>query len=245
MKSFFTLLFCLALLAGCGKTDRRTSEQSTTDSAVSKTEAPSSSTPETEYGSANDLSKSAGGIEMHKFNENDLPRSIKYQGKIVEGAYWTDKNGDNILIITQTAVRNVNSDVREQYLYAYQYVNYDDGYSQLWNITDYVKSYCDVEAEYIPKTLEIIDLDGDDIAESLFIYKLDDRCDVSPLPVKLMMHRGNTKLVIRGTIGVDAGGGYKVKGTKNIDAAFNDVPAKFKEYASDTWDKYVKDKEPK
>ena len=244
MKSFFTLLFCLAFLAGCGKTDRRTSEQSINDSAVSNTEAPSPSSPETEYGSAKDLSGSSEGIEMHKFDKNDLPSSVKYQGKIVEGAYWTDKDGDNILIITQSSLRNVNRDVREQYLYAYHYINHEDGYSQLWNITDFVKSYCDVEAEYIPNTLEIVDLNGDGAAESLFLYKLDDRCDVSPLPIKLMMHSGDKKLVIRGTIGVDAGGRYKVKGEKYFDAAFNNVPAKFKEYASNKWDKYVKDKEP-
>jgi hypothetical protein len=92
--------------------------------------------------------------------------------------------------------------------------------------------------------LEIVDLDGDNIGESLFFYKLDDRCDVSPMPLKLMMHSGNTKLVIRGSIGVDAGGGYKVKGEKDFDAAFKNVPSKFKQYASDKWDKYVKKLEP-
>ena len=244
MKLYITILLCIIFLTGCGKKDRQDGEQSKTDTAGSKTETTETSSVSGE-GTAKDISKTSEGIEMHKFNKNDMPSSIKYQGKIVEGAYWTDKNGDNILIITQTGIKNINADEREQYLYAYHYINYDDGYSRLWNITDYVRSYCDVEAEYIPNTLEIVDLDNDDIDESIFLYKLDDRCDVSPLPLKLMMHKGDTKLVIRGTIGVDAGGGYKVKGTKNFDAAFNDVPAKLKQYASEKWDKYVKDKEPR
>lgn len=244
MRETLILMACLLFLSGCSKTDKKTSEQSKTDTAESKTETTETSSISGE-GTAKDISKTGSGIEMHKFNKNDIPSSIKYQGKIVEGAYWTDKNGDNILIITQTGIKNINADEREQYLYAYHYINYDDGYSRLWNITDFVKSYCDVDASYIPNSLEIADLDNDDIAESIFLYKLDDRCDVSPLPLKLMMHKGDTKLVIRGTIGVDAGGGYKVKGTKNFDAAFDNVPAKLKDFASEKWDKYVKDKEPK
>jgi hypothetical protein len=240
MREILIFVVCILFFTGCSKTDKETSKQSETDTAgsITKTTEPSSVSGE---GTAKDISKTGSGIEIHKFNKNDLPSSVKYQGKIVEGAYWTDKNGDNILIITQTGIKNVNADEREQYIYAYHYINYDDGYSKLWNITDFVRSYCDVDASYIPNSLEIVDLDNDDIAESLFLYKLDDRCDVSPLPIKLMMHSGDKKLVIRGTIGVDAGGGYKVKGEKYFDAAFNNVPAKFKEYASDKWDKYVKD----
>lgn len=240
MKSLILLVFCIFFITGCSKKKELTSQRSTID--TSKNNAVNVQDKTTGEGLAKDVIPS--GIEIHKFNKNDLPSSIKYQGKIVEGAYWTDKNGDNILIITQTGIKTINADEREQYLYAYHYINYDDGYSKLWNITDHVRSYCDVDASYIPNSLEIVDLDGDDIAESLFLYKLDDRCDVSPLPFKLMMYKGDTKLVIRGTIGVDAGG-YKVKGTKNFDAAFDKVPAKFKDYASEKWDKYVKTKEPK
>jgi hypothetical protein len=243
MKNLIFLVFCLFLISGCVKRDRQSGEQS---EPVKIEKNDSTTTPPANKidGGAKDVSNTSEGIEMRKFNKNDLPSSIKYQGKIVEGAYWTDKNGDNILIITQTDRKNVNKDVREQYLFAHHYINYDDGYSHLWSITDYVKSYCDVDASYIPNSLEIVDIDGDDIAESLFLYKLDDRCDVSPIPIKLIMHKGDTKLVIRGTIGVNAGGGYKVKGKKIFDAAFNNVPANFKKYASDKWDKYVKDKEP-
>ncbi len=225
MKITLLTLISILLFWGCNKSDKTSSEQSDPVKTEKKDETTASNISK-EEGTAKDISKTTDGIEIHKFDKNNLPSTIKYQGKIVDGAYWTDKEGDNIIVITQSGIRQVNSDIREQYLYAYQYINHDDGYSQLWNITDFVKSYCDVEAEYIPGTLEIVDLDGDNIGESLFLYKLDDRCDVSPMPLKLMMHSGDTKLVIRGSIGVDAGGGYKVKGEKDFDAAFKNVAVK-------------------
>lgn len=237
MKKLILLIFCIILIGSCGKKEDSASKQSSSDSTEKKADypPPSNTTPEEGITKV----KSTDGIEKHKFEKNNLPSSIKYKGKIVEGASWTDKNGDNILIITQTDVRNINADEREQYLYAYHYVNYDDGYSQLWNITDFVKSYCDVDAKYYPGTLEIEDVDGDGIAETLFCYELDDRCDVSPLDVKLIMHKGDTKLVIRGTIGFDPYDGHKTKGEKNFDNAFKNVSPSLKDYASEKWDEFV------
>lgn len=240
MKKLILLLFCIFLISSCGKKNDSSSEKSTSETTREKTDTQPPSTTSSEEGSAKDIQSNSEGIKMHTFNKKDLPASVKYKGKIVEGASWTDKNGDNILIITQTDVRNINADEREQYLYAYHYINYDDGYSKLWNITDFVKSYCNVEAEYIPKTLEVTDIDNDGIAETLFIYKLDGRCDVSPLDIKLMMHKGDIKLVIRGTIGFDGYDGHKTKGDKNFDAAFKNVSPSFKEYASGKWDKFVR-----
>jgi hypothetical protein len=194
--------------------------------------------PDTE--AARNIAPDTNEINILKFDKNNLPSLIEYKGKILDGASWTDKNGDNILIITQTEVRTISADESEQYLYAYHYVNHEDGYTLLWSITDFVRSYCDVNCDYLPGTLEITDIDKDGIAESLFLYKLDDRCDVSPIPIKLMMHSGGKKLVIRGSIGVDVGGGQRVEGEKHIDAAFKTSPPAFKDYASEKWDKFVK-----
>ena len=240
MKKLVLLIFCIFLFTSCGKKEDSTGKTGTSESTKENIDTPPPPNTTSEEGSAKDIQSNSEGIDMHKFSKNDLPSSIKYKGKIVDGASWTDKNGDNILIITQTDVKNINADEREQYLYSYHYINYDDGYSQLWNITDFVRSYCDVEAEYIPNTLDITDIDKDGIAETLFIYKLDGRCDVSPLDIKLMMHKGDTKLVIRGTIGFDGNDGHKTKGDKNFDAAFKNFPSSFKDYASDKWDEFVK-----
>ncbi len=243
MKKLILIVFCIFLISSCGKKEDSTSERSTSESTEKKNQTPPASDKITGEGSTKDTPTKSDAIEIHKFNKNDLPSLIKYRGKIVDGASWTDKNGDNILIITETDVRNINADEREQYLYAYHYVNHEDGYSQLWTITDFVKSYCDVDAKYYPGTLEIKDVDGDSIAESVFCYELDSRCDVSPLDVKLIMHSGDTKLVIRGTIGFDPQDGHKTKGDKNFDAAFKSANPLFKDYASEKWDEFVKEYE--
>lgn len=237
MKKLIITVFCTFLIVGCGKKEDSKSEQSDPVKFENKDTPAANITKDN--GTAKNLSKTSSGIEIHKFDKNNLPSSIKYQGNIVDGAYWTDKNGDNILVITQTEIKQISEDIREQYLYGYQYVNHEDGYVQMWNITDYVKSYCDVDAKYYPGTLEIKDVDGDEIAESVFCYELEGRCDVSPLDVKLMMHSGDKKLVIRGTIGFDPQTGRKTKGEKNFDAAFKDVPSSFKDYASQKWDEFV------
>lgn len=178
-------------------------------------------------------------ITILKFDKNDIPSEVKYQGKIVDGARWLDENGENIMLITETKTKIVNDDVREEYLYGCTYVKKDNEFVPLWNINDYVKSYCDVGADYIPGTLEVLDLDLDGIAENAFIYKLEGRCDVSPLDIKLMMHSNKLKLVIRGTTVVEPGDGKKYGGEKKFDAAFNSAPGIFKDYASKKWDKFI------
>src|SRR5512139_1756960 len=110
MKKLVLLFLCLFLAGGCGKKEDSTSERSTSESIEKKTDNPPALNTTPSEGTAKDKQTKSDGIEKHEFNKKDLPSSIKYKGKIVEGASWTDKNGDNILIITQTDVRNINAD---------------------------------------------------------------------------------------------------------------------------------------
>ncbi len=206
-----------------------------------KSDDKSSKAPSDEIKTSNIPLQKTKEVTLLTFKKNGLPDECKYEGDIIEQAQWTDANGDNILIITQTKVRNLKEDVRDQYLYAYNYVKKDTDYKLLWSINDHVESYCDVEAEYLPNTLEVLDIDRDGIAETAFIYKLDDRCDVSPLDMKLMMHSGDKKLVIRGTTKVHPGGGESYGGKKTFDAAFDSSPVILKDFASRKWDEFMKD----
>lgn len=244
MKLLIILLPILLILSGCSKHEDKTAGSENTKDSIPQTiqnndNKPGSSAKTNEK--KNDKNDhDTGTVVKLKFDRNDIPSECKYKGRIVDGARWKDRNGDNILIITQTEVKRVNQDVRNQYLYSYLYTSGDSKWSQLWSITDYVESYCDVEAKYMPGTLEITDLDNDGVAENTFIYKLDGRCDVSPVPIKLMMHSGDKKLVIRGDSRVDIGNGEKVGGKKTFDDAFDSVPKAFKDYASDKWDSFMK-----
>ena len=189
---------------------------------------------------AKNINKKTGEIRILEFDKNSIPSECEYKGNIEAGSKWIDNNGENILIISNTPVKRLSEDEREQYFYAYCYTKVDDKYSLLWQINDHATSHCDIGAEYLKGTLEIKDIDGDGIAENAFIYKLEARCDVSPIPIKLMMHSGAKKLVIRGTTKEDVGNGVIVGGEKHFDAAFSTSNDIFKNYASDKWDEYMK-----
>jgi hypothetical protein len=220
----FLFSFCL-FFSGCTK----------------KSDEKSVKAPSDEVKVSNEPLQKTKEITLLSFKKTDLPSECKYEGDIVEQAQWTDANGDNILIITETPVKKLKEDIREQYIYAYTYTKKDADYKLLWSINDHVDSPCDVGAEYQPKTLEVLDIDKDGVAETAFIYKLEGRCDVSPLDMKLMMHSGDKKLVIRGNTKVYPGGGESYGGKKSIDAAFDSSPVIFKDFASRKWDDFMKD----
>ncbi|RPI14440.1 MAG: hypothetical protein EHM58_16390 [Ignavibacteriae bacterium] len=198
-------------------------------------------TSENETKPSNKPAETIKEITIFKFNKSDVPEDIKYQGEIIDGAKWTDANGDNLLFITETKTKHYSEEEREEYIYAYAYTISDTSFTKLWNINDFVRSYCDVGVDYIPGSLEVLDLDKDGIAENAFIYKLEDRCDVSPLDIKLMMHSNAKKLVIRGNTVVYPGGGEKYGGEKKFDPAFDSSPEIFRDFASRKWDAFMKD----
>jgi hypothetical protein len=237
MKHLITFFSFLLLISSCNKQ----SEKPIVENQIVKKDSPIVKN-ETQGSSA----KNKDDIKNDKFeklifDKNNVPQDCSFKGEIVDGAHWKDLSGENILLITQTRISRKNQDVRNQYLYGYLYTLSNDKWNLTWNITDFVESYCDAEAKYIDGTLEVLDIDNDGIAENAFIYKLDERCDVSPLPIKLMMHSGSKKLVIRGDTKVDIGNGQIIGGKKSFDDAFNSSPESFKEYASKKWDKFMRE----
>jgi hypothetical protein len=188
--------------------------------------------------------RSQGKISILSFDAQSLPGEIRHQGKIVNGARWIDSNGENFLLLTQTgkipskgksaAEEEDNFDAE---IYAYNYVKKDDKVSLLWKITDFErKCSFDLYAGFLKGALFITDLDSNGVAESLFLYKLSCRSDVSPATLKLIMHEGVTKYAIRGTTKLPGDGGG---GEMNIDAAFKAAKPVLREFAVENWKKYV------
>lgn len=178
------------------------------------------------------------------YDVGKLPAGIKYQGKVVAGARWNDKNGLNILILAETEEKQLNTDEngdtwREKELFGYHYIDEGTGPELLWKINDFVKDCpVDITLEFFPGSLTITDLDKDGIAESTFLYKLSCRGDVSPNELKLIMHEGERKFAIRGTTKVYAQGQGPYGGETNVDASFNEAPDVFLNYAKEQWSKY-------
>jgi hypothetical protein len=185
-----------------------------------------------------------GKISILSFDVRSLPGEIRYQGKIVTGARWIDSNGENILLLTQTGKfpskgKCVSDEGRcfDAEVYAYNYIRKDGDVSLLWMITDYERGCSfDLYAGFVKDALFITDLDSNGVAESLFLYKLSCRSDVSPAVLKLIMHEGATKYAIRGATKLpgDSGGG-----AMNIDPAFKQAKPVLRNFAVEKWNKYV------
>jgi len=91
----------------------------------------------------------------------------------VSGAKWIDKNGENILIISETDVKNYLNDgneVTSKEIHAYCYVVTENKTQLLWDIVDFVKDCpLDMRVEFIPKSLSVTDINKNGIGENTFL----------------------------------------------------------------------------
>lgn len=182
------------------------------------------------------------GIKNLKYETGTLPAGVKYDGKVVARANWEDKNGRNILIITETEEKKLKEDFRMKELFAYQYVINGNDTKLLWKVNDFIKDCpVDITLSYLAKSLSVTDLDKNGIAENTFIYIMSCKGDVSPDDMKLIMHEGTTKYAIRGIMILEMEG-QKYGGEMKADASFDNAPKEFLPYATDQWNKFKTEK---
>lgn len=178
------------------------------------------------------------GKEFRKseFSKETAARQFEFAGNIVAGAHWFDSLGENTIIVTESKIVRGTDDT-EHLIFGYHYVIYSDGSTDLlWKIQDNARNYCD-QGKGLTSPIDVRDLDGDGVGESMFVYNIAGGCDVSPIPYKLMMHSGAKKLAIRGTNSVEVPD-YRERGAKNFDG-FDSEPRVFRDAASEFWDRYV------
>jgi hypothetical protein len=252
MKNLILICVSVALFFSCGMLKRFTSDEKSTTKEETKTETTKDekeNPEETKKQTASEKSNSKESPEMLVFDKSDLPSDIKYAGNIVTGKRWKDKNGENILILTKTKIKDkkvkqsdFDDSVRECELYGYHYVSTGGAYSLLWKINDLVNDCpLDLTLDFIPGSLTITDLNNNGIAESTFLYKMACKGDVSPSELKLMMHENDSKYALRGDMlikieGFTEGGNYKV------DKSFDTAPDGFLDYAKSQWKEFKLEK---
>jgi hypothetical protein len=248
MKSFIIICISAALFLSCGICRKFSSEEKGAKKEDTKTETTKTekeSSEEVKKQSTSDGGNTKASVEMLVFNKSDLPSEIKYTGSIVTGKRWTDRNGENILILTKTEIKSKKGKqpdfeeyVREGELYGYHYVSTGGSYTLLWKVNDFIKD-CDFDLtlEFIPSSLSITDLNENGIAESTFLYKMACRSDVSPSDLKLIMHEGESKYALRGEMlaSVD---GHTYGGSYKADKSYDDAPDGFLEFAKSQWKEF-------
>lgn len=195
----------------------------------------------------NKSDKTSNEVIMKDFKGNDLSPEIKYSGKIITGKKWSDKNGENILIITETGIRKRKSEEEGEYnltkeLFGYHYADRNSGsYDLLWKINDFIKDCMfDLTLSHIKNSLTITDINNNGVAESTFLYKMACRSDVSPCQLKLMMHEGSKKYALRGRMFISMQE-WKEGGEYEVDKSFNDAPSGFLDYAKEQWNKFKRE----
>ena len=167
---------------------------------------------------------------------------MPYQGRPVAAKRWTDRLGENTLIVTQTgklpgrACPPDQAPCSDAEVYAYHYVRRGATVSLLWRTVDFERG-CefDLYAGFIPASIAVTDLDADGVAESSFMYLLACRSDVSPATLKLIMHEGAQKYAARGS-SRPRGAGFG--GEVRLDEAFARAPRTFEEFVRAQWRRF-------
>lgn len=252
MKTLIVLLVAFFTLTSCGIIKNLTgSKEENKDEKSEKKEQAKTEVKSEEKTVPKENTSASGStneIIMKDFNKNDLPSDVKFEGNIIGGKRWSDKNGENIIILTTTKLHSSgkkgydDESERGKELYAYQYVKKSEEWSQLWKVNDFINSCpVDVTLEFIEGSLKVTDINKNGIGETTFLYKMACRGDVSPCDLKLIMHEGEAKYALRGQMrlfvdGKWYGGDYK------IDKSFDDAPSGYLEYAKEMWSKFKTEK---
>ena len=184
--------------------------------------------------------KAPAKLNIAALDSKTLPRDIHYEGRIKNAARWTDKQGDNIVITTETgeydSKKSMTGEGQSADLFAYHYVVKAGKCVPDWKIADHIRDCpLDVQVHFIKNTFHITDLDKDGIAEIWTMYKTACHGDVSPCDMKIVMYEGRQKYAVRGTNKVQVSEHEIFGGEYKPDDAFTKGPKPFRDHARELW----------
>lgn len=155
-----------------------------------------------------DQVKNVPAFNVLQIGYNDIPRQLAVKGVFVEALEFTDKNGLNLMVCTQTgkfpvSVKN-DEGVYEKMndraeLNFYHFVKAAEGYKMLAEFSD--EQDCDgfdLYNGFTKKALSITDLDKNGLAEISFQVVKSCRSDVSPAERKLFIFEAGKVFYIQG-----------------------------------------------
>lgn len=171
-------------------------------------------------------------------NKNSIPKSIHYEGNIINVARWTDGLGDHIVITTETGKvkSKSNHNYGEAALYAYHYAVKGDDMKLTWRVQDFVKDCeLDLKANFIKNSFAVTDLDKNGKAEVWIMYETICTGDISPSTMKIIMYEDEKKYAIRGKRKAKISATEYIGGEYTFDEAFKKAPKVFRQYAINLW----------
>jgi len=177
-------------------------------------------------------------------------KNLSFNGRFLSATSWRDRLGHNILILSEKG--NYADGNGRKELFAYHYTQRDTARELLWQMNDYVDGKgCDLDIQLIHFFPQVSDVDTNGIAETAIFYALNNRCDASIFPAKLIVHEGAVKFVIRGVRGQFLGSseavlnvyraeqGLPALSYKNLDTASAELDASIVDFYSQKWDEFI------
>lgn len=182
-------------------------------------------------------------IKLTVLDKAKLPGEIiyeKYEGLIKNAVQWTDKNGVNMVITTETGEYQYENAGGGASLYAYHYL-VNNGHAALtWKVSDFIKDCpVDIETRYIENTFQVTDLNKNGIYETWLMYVTACHGDVSPLDMKIIMYEGMQKYAMRGQNKIQYSPSGYMGGEYKFDKAFTEGPSAFRDFAKKMWGKHI------
>jgi hypothetical protein len=170
-----------------------------------------------------------------------IPAAFKRSGRLVQALRYTDRTGTYTVLATESGPAPdpaaQSSDGQRADLYAYHYTANKP--VPTWQVHDFVNDCpLDLEAQFVPKSLTVTDLDQNGTAEVWLVYRTTCRGDVSPSTQKIIMYEGSRKYAVRGSSRIALGGGKYDGGTYTLDATWQAAPAAFRQRAAQLWQQH-------
>ena len=183
-------------------------------------------------------------IAADRVAPRDIPAGLSIVGNVEEARRWTDRNGQNLLVLARTeevwGKDSLGNEARSREIHGYHYVRQGSGNRLLWQTVDFVRD-CDVDIvlEYAPASVQVTDVDHDGIAETTYVYAIACMGGMDPAGMKLILHEGATKYAIRGFQDLRELGSEYPAPEMHVEPALATQPA-LREFAVAQWRRFVR-----
>ncbi len=164
---------------------------------------------------------------------NKLPKMAEYEGDPKVIYKVDDKEGIHFIFLTRTENGSFGKQGYRSEIRVYKYSSSPKGFRKAWEIKDFNTHFL-MNIEWIDNVFEVGDWDGDEIVDTLVIYKLSQDGE-DPDFYKLVGYYKNKKFAIRYEMVKQEGPGKEPK----VDKITLKLPKKVQKHIKQLWMKHV------